>query len=183
MNDQELVAAVRSGEAAFDTLVERYHTPLLRFLVRLTGDRELAEDLTQDSFIAAYQQLYQLADDRSFAAWLYQIARNQLRSNRRRRQLIRFFSLDWLAAPAGRPYAAVAHAQESQAEQDLVQGALNRLSPPLREALLLHHLWGFSGREIAGILEISPAAAQKRVSRADQEFRLHYDALTGDASR
>lgn len=184
MGDDELVAAARAGTvAAFDTLVDRYYAPLVRFLARQTGDQELAADLAQETFVTAYRQLAQLAEDRSFAAWLYQIARNRLRMEYRRRQVIRFLSLDWLVAQPHARLLGHVDAADTYAEQDQVELALAALSPALREALLLHHVWGFTGLEIAQILGISPAAARKRVSRADAELRRHYAALGASSSR
>lgn len=184
LDDAELVAAARVGDAvAFAGLVDRYHAPLLRFLVRLTGNRPLAEDLAQESFVAAYQHLRQLADDRSFEAWLYQIARNQWRSAYRRQRLVRFLSLDWLTETAREQRFGELRTRDDHGERDHIQRALDQLSSTLREAIVLHHLWGFTALEIAQMLNISPAAAQKRVSRADAAFRACYRALTGDSSQ
>ncbi len=181
-DDRDKVTAARASVStgtreAFDVLVDRYHAPLLQYLTRQTGHPELAADLTQETFLAAFRCLDQLADDGAFAAWLYGIARNQLRMEWRRRRLRRLVSLDWLPALLERDTSALRLPDTSQhcEESDGIQRALDCLSPPLREALLLHSLGGFSGEEVARILGISPAAARKRISRAAAEFRRQYN--------
>ena len=79
-SDAVLVRAAQKGSSqAFTVLVERYHAPVLRYLTRQLGSAELAEDLVQETFLDAYRSLRQLDERRAFAAWLYQIARNNLR--------------------------------------------------------------------------------------------------------
>ena len=182
--DHELVASARAGAGdAFAVLVHRYNAPLLAYFVRFSGDPELAADLAQETFLAAFRRLDRLSEDRSFAAWLYQIARNQLRSEWRRRQLRTIVSLDWLLSRTRAPVPALGRADEAARYpvRDQVQRALDDLSPALREALLLHHLGGFRGQEVADVLGISVAAARKRIGRADAEFRRRFAAEEGHA--
>lgn len=157
-------------------LVERFHSPLLRFLSRQTGDPELAADLAQETFLAAFRSFDGLVDERAVAGWLFAIARNQLRMEWRRRRIRRLISLDWLLTrndPA--PHAPlVPDEAEPSAERDAIQRILDQLNPALREALLLHSLCGFTGGEVAHILGISPDAARKRILRAEAAFRDRY---------
>jgi RNA polymerase sigma-70 factor (ECF subfamily) len=157
-------------------MVDRHYAPLLRYLTRQTGDPELAANVTQDAFLAAYRRYDQLRDGTAFAGWLYQIARNLLRMEFRRRRLRRIVSLDWLTCQGGETAAVFRRpdAAGSTEEQDEIQRALGELSPVLREALLLHSLCGFSGGEVAGILGITPAAARKRICRAEAAFRARF---------
>ncbi len=185
-DDRDAVIAARAGVStgtreAFEVLVDRYHAPLLQYLARQTGNPELAVDLTQETFLSAFRNLDQLADNGAFAAWLYGIARNQLRMEWRRRRLRHLVSLDWLPALLERDTPALRLPDGSTRceEREAIQQALDGLSHPLREALLLHRLAGFSGEEVAQILGISPAAARKRISRAAAEFQRQYDDETG----
>ena len=180
--DHELVASARAGAAdAFAVLVHRYNAPLLGYFVRSSGDAELAADLTQETFLAAFRRLDRLAEDRSFAAWLFRIARNQQRSEWRRRRLRALVSLDRLLTRGRAPIPALSRPDEGARYpvRDQVQRALDGLSAAHREALLLHHLGGFRGQEVADILGISVAAARKRIGRADAEFRRRYAAEDG----
>lgn len=181
-NDQLLVAAAQTGSVqAFTLLVERHHAAVLRYIARLVGDRELAADLVQETFLDAFRHLDRMRDDRSFAAWLYTIARNHVLMSWRRQRLRRFVSLDWLAAGIGAvlPALRVPESNEACLEGDLIQQVLDDLKPSLREALLLHSLWGFSSQEVAQILGISLVAARKRIGRAKEQFRAEYAARTG----
>jgi RNA polymerase sigma-70 factor, ECF subfamily len=172
--DHELVAAARDGAVdAFAVLVDRHHPGLLRHLERQTGDPQLAADLAQEAFLAAFRGLPRLAADPaaaavSFAAWLHRLAHDRLRRAERRRRLRRLVALGgWRPAPPPRP------------PRDPLQAALDGLAPDLREALLLHRLAGFAGAEVALIQGTSPAAARRRVCRAAAEFRRRYRAAGG----
>lgn len=170
----------RCAEAAFAALVDRHYAPLLRYLTRQTGNPELAADLTQESFLVAYRAFGGLRVDACAGAWLYRIARNQLRMEWRRRRLRRLVSLDWLppGAPAAFPALRRTDASGDCGERDRIQRALESLSPGLREALLLHDLAGFTGEEVARILGIQPAAARKRICRAEAAFRRAYGPVS-----
>lgn len=178
----ELVVAAQAGDvAAFTLLTERHYAALLRSLARQTGDPDLAADLTQETFVRAFEHLGQLTDAQSFAAWLYQIARNARRMAQRRERLRRWVSLDWLAGRTGRVAPALRQPDATAAyhERELLERALAGCSPPLREALVLHSLDGFTGEEVARMLGISPAAARQRIGRARRTFRERYGAMHG----
>lgn len=176
-SDQELVAAARDGDrAAFAILFERHDARLRGSLTHLTGDPEWAADLAQDAFAEAFAHLASIREEASFAAWLYRIARNRLRSHQRRQALLRLVSLDWLPAGIEALIPALQRPDDSQAwhaHNDL-RTALDALNPSLREALVLNRESGFSNTEIAVMLRITPEAAQKRIARAAREFARHY---------
>jgi len=182
--DHELALAARGGDRdAFAVLVDRHHAPPVRHLAWRTGDPDAAGDLAQEAFLEAFAHLDRLADDHAFPAWLYGIAHNRLRMAARRRRLQRAISLDWL--PHGTVTATPALQQPDGSaschERELLGQVLDGLSPPLREALLLHSLDGFSAPEVAEILGVSLAAAERRISRAKERFRERYRALnSGD---
>lgn len=182
--DAELVGAVQCGAVqAFTTLIERYYAPILRHLTRQTGDPDLAADLTQETFLDVHRSIMQLTGDRPFAAWLYRIARHNLLAAMRRRRLRRIVSLEWLQSQGngGPPALRQADASAACHEREALAKALDGLSPALREALLLHRLWGLTTDEVAGALGISPAAAGHRIGRAQEHFRCRYrDAERGD---
>jgi RNA polymerase sigma-70 factor (ECF subfamily) len=182
--DLQLSAAARAGEeAAWVALVEHYYAPILRYLTAQTGDPEAAAELAQDTFLAAGALRHRLPADRPFAAWLYRVAQNHLWRWRRRRGLLHFVSLDWLFERSGPTVAPLRHPEDVEvavADVELVRHTLGRLSPLLREALLLHDLAGFTAPEVAQILGISLAAAERRISRAKERFRGQYRALADE---
>lgn len=181
LKDQQIISAVLAGQHdAFRALFERHHPSLVRYLTAQTADPALAEDLAQDAFLAAFEHLADLADGRPFAAWLYRIAQHRLRRAWRRGKIVRFVSLDQplgqagLVAPGLRPTGDLA---ASCGERDHVRQALAGLSEAQRSALLLHDLEGLTAREIAEVVGVSPAAAERQLSRARARFRDRYDAL------
>lgn len=181
--DAVLVAAVRSGDLdAFGELFERHYPSLVRILIHQGADPELAQDLIQETFLVAYQKLGQLRDDERFWAWLYQIARNMLFKTWRRKRLYRLISLEHVAGVREVRQRIAYDAVEIQGYplRESVRSVLDELSYKYREALILHYVEGYSAKEIAEIVGISPAAAQRRAHRAKQEFQRRYQV---DANR
>ena len=180
--EEDLVAAATGGsDHAFTKLAERYYDSIFGYLMRQTGDRELAEDLAQETMVIAYRKIRTLQDGQRFAGWLFRIAQNELRSNRRKAKIRQYFSIDKLKEDFGFNPKSKDRSSDPQTatERDQIQHVLDQLSPNLREALLLARLWGFPSRDVASILGITPSAARQRVSRADQQFRELYQQLDG----
>src|SRR5215207_11485336 len=76
--DVQLVVAARSGSAkAFDVLVDRHYAAIATYLWRLLGDTDRADELTQETFLAAYRDLHKLSGEQSFVAWLYRLAHHR----------------------------------------------------------------------------------------------------------
>ncbi len=170
--DERLVERARSGDGvAFACLIERYQQALSGYLLHLTGDREVALDLTQDAFVRAFHALRQTKPRLLFKPWLYRIATNLAYDYLRRQRRIRWLPLGVVdrQSPAD-PVAGVG-------EQDLVQRTLARLRPDERTVLLLYGLEGVSYPEAAVILGGSPEAIRKRFTRAKERFRHIYAEL------
>ena len=166
--DEALVARARRGEAAaFEEIFERYHGRIVNYLYGLVHDRELANDLAQDSFLKAYKALPRMDDDLRLAPWLYRIAGNTAFSALRRRKLIR-----WL--PLLGDGIEIGAADNQIAESEAVGRALAKLPAKYAAPLLLHSHEGLSCNEIAVILGISPGAVKTRLFRAREAFRAAY---------
>lgn len=184
LEDSNLVACVvrarRGSRQACEVLVEHFYDDIRRYLLVRTGHREVSEDLTQNAFLTAVKGIHQLHDPEAFPAWLFQIARNEWRMWLRRKSSKRLVSIDEATDPvAFHPYLAVtADGIERLPKRDLVLQTFAQLSPSLQEALYLRCVANFSDGEIATILDISAAAAQKRAYRAEIEFRKRYDELS-----
>lgn len=166
-------------ETAYLDLVERHETAILNYVLRLVGDIDVAEDLTQDTFVKAYQarHLMELGDESRDRrrAWLYRIAHNTATDHLRRRGRIR-----WL--PLGRTLTSPLAEPETRAvANEPVVGALGRLSEEQREVLLLFLQAGFSAPEVAQVLGVSAQAARKRLQRAREAFEVAYRESLGAA--
>ncbi|HEU5314726.1 MAG TPA: sigma factor, partial [Chloroflexota bacterium] len=106
---------------AFDALVAASRARIARYLARLVGDAEVAADLTQDTFLRAYQALPALADDSDVGAWIYRIATNLARQHHRHGQLLCWQRLEPHHAPSR-------SLEDDVARRDDVHRALSRLT-------------------------------------------------------
>ncbi len=158
--------------AYIEMLYEEYQRPILAHLTRLVGDRETAEDLSQETFIKAMRAWEGRDPTASVAAWLYRIATNTAYDHLRRRRRIRFTPLiDTDQPPTGE------HSMESRLdEREPVQNALAQLPAMYRLPLLLHSCEGHSTQEIADALGCSNSAVKTRLFRARDRFRQVYQA-------
>jgi RNA polymerase sigma-70 factor, ECF subfamily len=176
-DDGDLVALARAGDpVAFERLFERYHTPVLNYLHRMVGDRALAEDLTQDSFVKAYRALPNTRPDLAFKAWLYRIATNTAISHLRRKKLIR-----WVPFLAGQDHSTGESIERSVGRKHDVERALEKLPQHYAAVLLLRHYQGLSLAETAAALEITENAAKLRLFRARKAFAAVYGGPEDDA--
>lgn len=176
MTDRELIVDAKHGcQAALDALIDRHYPHVLHFLLKLEHDPDEARDLLQETFEDALRSVDRIPEDRPFRAWLFQTARNNYRHSRRQRRVHAALSLDWAFASIKKsaPELQQDDSSAGYSDQDMVQRLLTEISPKLREPLIFISL-GYSTREIGELLDISHAAARKRVSRAMQQFRDRY---------
>jgi RNA polymerase sigma-70 factor (ECF subfamily) len=182
--DAALVACVeraRGGDgAAFATLFEQYNARIFRFLEHLVGNTEVARDLTQDTFVAAWRSLPELHDERRFPPWLYRIATNMARIHLRRARLIRWLPWAETDHTSNAPALTLVDPQEQVGQSERVRLALAALSPNHRTCLLLQAEGGFSQREIALMLGLHEKTVSSSLSRARQQFREAYLRLEHD---
>jgi RNA polymerase sigma-70 factor (ECF subfamily) len=156
-DDKELVGKARRGDVeAYNCLVSRWEKRVYNYILRLTGHREDAMDLTQDTLFKAYQYLEKLDDPSRFAPWLYRIAHNETYSLLRRNRPDREEIVETGAGLQGRRMLPV---ETSLA----VQSALDRLPGDQKEAVILKVYEGFKFEEIAGILGCPVSTIKSRV--------------------
>jgi RNA polymerase sigma-70 factor (ECF subfamily) len=181
--NHELVSALRRGDpAAFDELYRRHHARVWAFLMRLTGRLSDAEDLFQETWLAAARHAKRLAPDSDPLPWLYTIARNQHRSARRfvlfdtrKRELFAF-------EPIAPPQLPDEHA-DARARGRALAEAFDDLPEAHREVLLLCLVEGLDTRQVAAILDLREDAVRKRLSRARAELASRLEARqTGEGS-
>lgn len=171
----EALRRVREGEAeAFAMVYDLYCAPIHNYVCRLLGNQAQADDVTQETFLRAWQRLGQLRDDSRLESWLYTIASHLCTDVVRRRRL-----LSWL--PLGEGHAALPDPRlevgGALAEHEGVQGILGTLPPKYAMALVLRHVEGFSCQEIAEMLAISVDNVWQRLSRGREMFAAAYERL------
>lgn len=184
LTDQEVVLLARSGrEAAYRELIRRYERPVFALLFRMVRDRELAEDLSQETFIKALNAIESYRPEFKFSSWIFKIANNAAIDHLRRRELDTL-SLD------GSPHAETPEAMQATALQigarqesplDTVEAkelgseietAIGRLRPEYRSCILLRHVEGRAYEEIAEILDLPLGTVKTYIHRARNELRV-----------
>lgn len=197
VSDEQIFEQYRKGDnAALRTLIERHQDELLRFLYRLTGDRAAAEDVFQDAFLQIHLSMDSFDATRKFRPWLFTIAANKARDHLRRKG--RRPTLDLSAPVSGtngqgdsnggaspsfvdllQVNIPAPDASMDDRERDtLVQRALNELSLPLREILLLAYFQRLSYVQIAEDLEIPLGTVKSRLHAAVATFAKRWKALS-----
>lgn len=173
--DNELVARLRRREpAAFDDVYARYHPRIFRFLLRLAGRRSVAEDLFQDTWLAAAKHAGDLTEETDLGAWLFTIARNRFRSHRRW-AFLDFAQRERLTHEPQEHAPSPDRTAEARAEVAAVTAAFARLTPAHREVLLLAVVEGMETAQVGAVLGLKPDAVRQRISRARAELAAHLE--------
>ncbi len=192
ISDERLFERYRRGdEDALRTLIDRHRDDLFRFLYRLLGDRAAAEDVFQDTFLQIHLSADRFDVTRRFRPWLFTIAANKgrdyLRKKGRRQELE-------LSAPAGGDPSGASFVDLMEIEvpapdagldreelDALVQRALARMTPLMREILLLAYFQRLSYAQVAEDLGIPLGTVKSRLHAAVAQFAKHWKAVTGEA--
>ena len=174
--DSNLVAQCLTGdEAAWETLVRTHTRRVYGFCYRFTNKDSEAQDLTQEIFLRVFKSLKSYrSDEGAFVTWLTRLSRNLLIDHYRRTRQERVTDsieeqlpmIEERTAGAARPDTILAGREASEA----LQAALQRLSPDLREAVILRDLQEMEYREIAGVLKIPEGTVKSRLNRGRAEL-------------
>jgi RNA polymerase sigma-70 factor (ECF subfamily) len=173
-----LLEQLRRGDVtAFDEVYRRYTPGLFAFLARLARRPAIAEELLQETWLRLATHACTLVPDTNLRAWLFTVARNLHRSQRRRARLDLDLLRFWKWASRERPAPPSPHelAVLSEAERRL-EAALAALPLAQREILLLVAVEGFSPSQAAEILRLRPEAARQRLRRARAAIGAALDA-------
>ncbi len=184
LSDQEVVRhAARGREAAYRELIRRYQRPVFSLIYRMVRDRELAEDLAQETFIKVLNAIDSYRPEYKFSSWIFKIANNTAIDQLRRRAL-NTLSLD------GSPHAENAEAiestrlqigdtRESQLDEvtskelgSQIEAAISQLRPEYRSCIVLRHIDGRPYEEIAAMLDLPLGTVKTYIHRARNELRI-----------
>jgi RNA polymerase sigma-70 factor (ECF subfamily) len=171
MGAEELLALAAVGDRpAFEEIYRRYYPAVVRRLTHLTGPAIGVGDMVQETFVQVYTGLRQFRGDAAPHHWVLRIATNVARAHYRRRRRLPWRLWDRPEEEA----AVVAPGQgvdESYPTLSAVHGALNRMSPALREAVILYELEGLTLAEMGHALRIPLHTAASRVRRGRDRLR------------
>jgi RNA polymerase sigma-70 factor (ECF subfamily) len=181
--DADVVALAQQGrDAAFRELVRRYERPVFSLIFRMVRDRELAEDLAQDTFVKVLNHIDRYRPEFKLSSWLFKIANNVAIDYLRKRQ-VPTISMD------GSPHASTADAVESTrfeiadpqesalAEMEsrelgsAIESAIASLRPEYRSCIMLRHVEDRSYEEIAATLDLPLGTVKTYIHRARHELR------------
>lgn len=181
--DQEVVELARKGEeVAYRELLRRYQRPVFSLIYRMVRDRELAEDLAQETFVKVLNALDRYRPEYKFSSWVFKIANNASIDHLRRKEL------DTLSLEGG-PDATTPERVEATALQlgdqtespldelearelgSTIEKAIGRLRPEYRSCVILRHVEGRPYDEIAGILDLPLGTVKTYIHRARAELK------------
>jgi len=168
MNENDIIASVISGEInAYESLVKRYHVGLIIHCERLVSDRFAAEDIAQESFIKAFNNMSNFNADKSrFSTWLYKIATNKaldyLRANK---QKVANYDLEQIVSETSPNY------EDEETKQE-IRKAVAKLQPPTHRQVIEAYYWrGESYQAIAASLKVPINTVRTWLRRAKQQLR------------
>ncbi len=181
-DDSALLEGLRCGqEEAYEALIQRFEQPIFNIVSRLLDDPGDAADVVQEVFLKVFRNVTSFRGESSVKTWIYRIAVNEARNQRRwfsrhRRQEVNLDPEDaddslsyrnWLPDPGRSPFEVTLDHET----QSLIEAALGEVNPRFRAALVLREVEGMSYEEIAEILEISLGTVKSRILRGREALR------------
>lgn len=180
--DKELVERTIKGEkGAFEMIIQKYQQPLLNYIGRTVGERELALDFTQEVFIKIYSSLHSYKPQYKFSTWLFKIASNFIIDYWRKKK-IDALSLDQREQDSDLPPLQVSDKEPSIVKKleiselrERIEQTLEKIPAPLREVFVWRHINEFSYEEMAEIKGSPVGTIKNRVFQARELIRKHLE--------
>ncbi len=176
MTDETIMEAVKTGDLQQAALLfERYHKRIFNFLAKLTADREVAADLTQNVFLRLIRYRTSFRGGNRFQPWIYQIARNvfadHYHNNRNR------FSGHVDVEKMKDHIAENADDHDQEEKERILQRSMARLTAEQQEILVLTRFQHMKYEEVAAIMDTTVANVKVKVHRAIMKLREYYFEL------
>lgn len=171
-DDGDLLIRSQAGDrVAFSDLVRIHQDEVYTLALRLTSDRELAADVTQEAFVRAWRALPKFRGDAKFTTWMHRIVVNVSWTLRRRQLKHRADPIDESFTEPAAESISPERAAESAAMQGRLRFALESLALPIRTVVVLKDIYGWSHGEISEHLGITVPAAKVRLHRGRKQLR------------
>lgn len=181
LTDQQVVAVALQGvESAYRELLRRYQRPVFSLIYRMVRDRELAEDLAQESFVKALNALDTYRPEFKFSSWIFKIANNTAIDYLRKKKPATL-SLEGRREgggpeeprPIALPHPGGSPLDELEARElgSAIEQAIGQLRPEYRACIILRHIEGRSYEEIAEILELPLGTVKTYIHRARAQLK------------
>lgn len=176
MTDEQLMEAVKHGDLQQASLLfDRYNKRLFNYLVRMTMDRDLAEDLTQNVFVRMIRYRTSYREGLKFQSWIYQVARNvfsdHYQANKNRKST--FMDIEKI----GDQIPDSADGRKAEEQEHLLQRSMALLNEEQRELLVLTRFQHLKYEQVAEMMDTTVANIKVKVHRAIGKLREHYFEL------
>ncbi len=180
LTDGDLVArALGGGEDDFAELVRRYQRPMVAYIYRMTGNYEVALDLTQDVFVKVYSSLARYSSEYKFSTWIYRIAHNVAidylrRHTTREQSLIAGRDGEEYLMPLASSTPSPQVESERAERRSEVEAVVQALPDAYRELIWLRHAHDMNYDEIAGVTGLPLGTIKNRIFRAREIMRAEF---------
>ncbi len=174
-SDEELIGRAQRGDgAAFGDLVRRHQDRVFNLAYRMTGDRDMAADVTQDAFMRAFRSLAKLRETQRFSSWLLKIVSNLSLDALQARSTVSLDALleegdEHLPVSGSDPVDAL----EGVLTDEAIAAALAKVQPVYRQVLVLRHIEDLPYEKIAEMLELPLGTVKTRLFRGREQLRQH----------
>lgn len=172
LTDEELIKEFQENNTleAYEILVRRYKDPLMNFVYRFTGDRDVSSDIVQDTMIKFYMNKDSYRSFAKFSTWIYTIAGNLAKNELKRRKRRKIFSLEndddeRSIQVADKTVIQPDKAADSQIKNEIIQKALLKVKDVYRNVVVLRDIQELSYEEIADITGLSLGTVKSRINR------------------
>ncbi|MBU0474188.1 MAG: sigma-70 family RNA polymerase sigma factor [Bacteroidetes bacterium] len=173
LTDEELIKVFQDENTieAYEILVKRFKDPLMNFVYRFLGDRDVTTDIVQDTMIKFYLNKDSYQSIAKFSTWIYTIAGNLAKNElkRRKRRVVLSISNDdpddITLQIEDKNFIAPDRAADNSIKSEMVQRALLKVKPIYRELVILRDIDGFTYEEISGMTNLSLGTVKSRINR------------------
>ncbi len=184
LTDEQLILQFQNEDkGAYVEIVMRYKDRLVNFLYRYTGNRETAEDISQETFLKLYKNKDKYSEIAKFSTWLYTIALNEARSNFRKEKKHSAVSINEFYEDSHGDFQIRSDdynpEEDANAETEsfYIQKAINSLNEKHREIIVLRDIEELDYEEIAKTLDIPLGTVRSRINRARESLKVSLDSI------
>lgn len=178
LTDEQLIKEFQDHNTieAYNLLVKRFKDPLMNFVFRFVGDKDVCTDIVQDTMIKFYINKDSYKSFAKFSTWIYTIAANLAKNELKRRKRRVIYSLnnddeDMTIQIEDKKFLAPDRYADAEIKNKIIQNALLKVKPVYREVVILRDIQGLSYEEIAEITDLSIGTVKSRINRGRSQLQ------------
>ncbi len=178
LTDEELIKEFQDNDTieAYELLVKRFKDPLLNFVYRFVGDKDISTDIVQDTMIKFYLNKDSYKSFAKFSTWIYTIAGNLAKNELKRRKRRTILSLsnedkEYELQVEDKSYFSPDRLADGSIKSEIIQKALSKVKEVYREVVILRDVQGLSYEEIAEITNLSIGTVKSRINRGRTQLQ------------